>query len=140
MTFCPEIPDGHPRIIEVQEEDYSGDGGGFLLQTTACWRAYQGTWEIRNDRFYLVAVRGRYRLVADEPVFADWFTGVIRVPKGEMLQYVHMGFGSVFEQEVHTKIEKGHVVASRVVDNRGKPHDEWELGWKRKLPRQADHS
>ena len=49
------------------------------------------------------------------------------MPKGEILQYVHMGFGSVYEQEVHMKIEKGMVVATWIVDNRGKPHHEREV-------------
>jgi hypothetical protein len=50
-----------------------------------------------------------------------------------MLQYVHMGFGSVFEQEIHIKIEKGVVVRSRVVDNRGKQMDAGDLA-ERNLP------
>jgi hypothetical protein len=68
-----------------------------------------------------------------EPLLADWFSGILRVPKGEILQYVHMGFGSVFEEELHIKIAKGEVVASRIIDNRGKEHDEMKLGW-RNLP------
>lgn len=63
-------------------------------------------------------------------MLADWFSGVIRIPRGEMLHYVHMGFGSVFEQELHIKIERGVVVNSRVIDNRGRIFDERELGWK----------
>jgi len=92
-----------------------------------------GTWEIRDGRFYLVALRGRYRLTPGGPLWADWFTGVIRIPRGELLQYVHMGFGSVYEQELHIKVEHGVVVASRWIDNRGTAHDPWELG-RRNLP------
>jgi len=44
-----------------------------------------------------------------------------------------MGFGSVYEQELHIKIENGKVVNSRVVDNRGKDVNISELGW-RNLP------
>jgi hypothetical protein len=44
-----------------------------------------------------------------------------------------MGFGSVYEQELHIKIENGEVVTTQVVDNRGKTHDAWEIGW-RNLP------
>ncbi len=50
-----------------------------------------------------------------------------------MLQYVHMGFGSVFEQELHIKIENGIVVKSRVIDNRGKQFDRQKLS-KENLP------
>lgn len=135
MAFCPPLPEGHPRIAAVAEEQAIREGGSFMLFSTACWRGYQGTWEIKQGRFYLVALRGRVRLTPGDPVFADWFSGVIRIPRGEMLQYVHMGFGSVYEEELHIRIERGVVQASRTIDNRDKTraHDEYELGL-RNLP------
>ena len=60
-------------------------------------------------------------------MLADWFTGVVRVPRGKLLRYIHMGFGSVFEKELHLKIEKGRVTASRTIDNRGKEWDDYAL-------------
>ena len=44
-----------------------------------------------------------------------------------------MGFGSVYEQELHIKIANGLAVTTRIIDNRGKKHDEWKVGW-RNLP------
>jgi hypothetical protein len=133
MTFCPPLPDGHPRIFEPDPDEVVSDQDNLILGSTACWRGYQGTWEIRDNRFYLVGLRGRFQLHGDDPIFADWFSGVLRVPKGEELQYVHMGFGTVYEQEIHIKIEDGAVVKTRTIDNHGKEHDEWEIGW-RNLP------
>lgn len=129
MAFCPPLPEGHPRIFEPDPDEVAEDDRDSILASTACWRGYQGTWEIRDGRFYLVDLRGCVRLREGDAILADWFSGVLRVPKGEMLQYVHMGFGSVYEQEVHIKIESGVVVASRVIDNRGKSHDEGDIGW-----------
>ena len=129
MAFCPEIPLVMPEILIVDEEEMVASKEDFILQSTACWRGYQGTWEIRDGEFYLVDVRGRFQLRSDGPLKATWFSGVIRVPKGEMLQYVHMGFGSVYEEELHIKIDNGCVTDTRVVDNRGNQHDEKELGW-----------
>ncbi len=100
-----------------------------MVFTTACWRGYIGTWEIKDGRFYLVNITGRYKIIGNDPIPADWFTGVIQIPQGEVLHYVHMGFGSVYEQEIHVKIEKGKVVKSRVIDNRNKDVNTWELGW-----------
>ena len=130
MAFCPPLPEGHPRIYEPSREDTVSDESDFILENTACWRGYQGAWEIKDGRFYLVDLRGRLRLRGGEPILADWFSGVLRIPKGEMLQYVHMGFGSVFEQEVHIKIENGVVVTTRVIDNRGGKLNEGEIGWR----------
>ncbi len=133
MAFCPPLPKGHPHIYEPSPEEIVSDESDFILGTTACWRGYQGVWEIKNGRFYLVDLRGRLRLRDSRPILADWFSGILRIPKGKMLQYVHMGFGSVFEQEVHIKIENGVVVTTRVIDNRGRKLDESEIGW-RNLP------
>lgn len=130
MAFCPPLPDGHPRIYKQRPNEAVRDEGDFILGSTACWRGYQGTWEIKDGRFYLVGLRGRFQLRDGDPIPADWFSGVLRVPKGEQLQYVHMGFGTVFEQEVHIKIENGVVVNTRTIDNRGKELNEWEIGWK----------
>jgi len=122
MAFCPPLPYGHPRLIEVDNAEAARDAP--LVFSTACWRGYVGTWEIKGGRFFLVDVRGKYRLLGADPLFANWFTGVLRIPKGKMLHYVHMGFASVYEHEVHIKIENGVVVASRVIDNRGKSFSE----------------
>lgn len=40
---------------------------------------------------------------------------------------------SIHEQELHIKIENGIVVARRVIANRGKTLDEWQIGL-RNLP------
>jgi hypothetical protein len=129
MAFCPPLPEGHPRVREVGADEPTPEGTHPWIASTACWRGYQGTWEVRDGRFYLVALEGRYRLEGEGPLFADWFTGALRVPRGELLQYVHMGFGSVYEEEAHVRIKDGIVVALRVIDNRGKTHDRTELGW-----------
>lgn len=129
MAFCPDLPEGDPRIEERRLERLPIDAPDAVLGSTACWRRYQGTWEIRDGRFYLVDIRGCFRLREGVPILADWFSGILRVPRGEMLQYVHMGFGSVYEQEVHIKIEEGLVVATRVIDNRGKDFDAQDLKW-----------
>ena len=129
MAFCPPLPDGHPRIFEPGPDEGSTDPADLILSSTACWRGYRGTWEIKDGLLYLIALRGRLRIREGDPILGDWFSGVLRVPRGEELLYVHMGFGSVYEEEVHIKIEKGRVVATRVLDNRGKTHDGEAIGW-----------
>ena len=118
MAFCPPLPENDPRIKELDEYEIEEDHSSFF--TSACWRNYIGTWEIKEGRFYLVDIIGRYKIVRESPIFADWFSGVIRIPRGKMLYYVHMGFGSVYEKELHVKIENGLVVKTKVIDNRRK--------------------
>ncbi len=129
MAFCPPLPECHPRIIDRDAAGLPGTERDSSCYSTACWRQYIGTWEIKDDKFYLTNLIGRLRLSGDEPLVADWFSGVLRIPRGKCLQYVHMGFGSVYEEEVHIKIEKGVVVSSKIIDNRGKQFDRQSLGW-----------
>ena len=114
MCF-PPLPESHPRIIDrhVDPADYM----------TCCRRGYHGTWQIKEGRFYLVGVSGRYELQGGEPLFADWFTGTLCVARGEMIERPYIGVDAVFEEELHIDIEKGIVRETRVIDNRGKQHD-----------------
>jgi len=133
MAFCPPIPDDHPNIVTLSPQAMSegikkGEIDQFVF-STACWRQYIGTWEVKDERFYLVHVGGRFK-VNGEPVLAEWFTGTLRIPRGEQLQYVHMGFGSVYEEELHIRIENGLVIKYRLISNKGKDIDQWGLGAK----------
>src|ERR1043166_7074348 len=141
MAFCPPLPHTHERVrlVEIEElearrrEAQKGAKDrltslDIITGSTACWRRYQGTWEAKDGKFFLVGLEGRFELAGDEPLLADWFTGVLRVPRGNLLAYVHMGFGSVYEEELHIHVERGRVTGTRTYDNRGKDHNEWELG------------
>ncbi|MDD5712945.1 MAG: hypothetical protein PHY31_09360 [Smithellaceae bacterium] len=108
--------------------------GLFPASCTALWRGYVATWKIEEDALYLVkVVAGTCAADAPEipltnifpgskgPIRADWFTGTLVVPQGEILMYVHMGYGSVYEKELHIKIDKGRFIRESLIDNSGKP-------------------
>jgi hypothetical protein len=81
----------------------------FSMISTACWRGYFGTWEIKDNKLYLVSLSANIgddeRVGIDfifpdqEEVYADWFNGEIRLPTGDRLEYHHMGFASIFEKD-----------------------------------------
>ena len=48
---------------------------------------------------------------------AEWYSGVLRIPKGEVLEYVHGGYGSKFERDLFITIEKGNVIKEEEVQN-----------------------
>lgn len=113
MTSCPEIPADHERIEsvpmeEVSEAIRSGRIHGPVL-STACWRKYIATWEIREGMLYLVSIEGVYRLAGEGPLHAAWVSGVLRVPRGRMTRYVHMGFESEYEKELLITVKDGEV-------------------------------
>ena len=116
MTAFPNIPVGHERIhINSDEEARQSTAPVF---STACWRGYVGSWKIKAGRLYLTAIEGRFKLLGDEPLLADWFSGTLVVPQGKMLQYVHMGFESIYEEQVLISVEKGIVSEVTRVDIR----------------------
>ena len=49
-----------------------------------------------------------------ERVFAHWFSGTLRLPQGQLLHYVHGGFGSCYEQDLLVDVTRGVVTAKRV--------------------------
>jgi hypothetical protein len=115
----------------------------FVVTTTACWRGYIGKWIIYDQKLYLVGldahVKGRKRIRLDylfpneERVFAEWFSGEIRIPHGEILRYVHQGYGSLFEKELFLIFKNGILIGEREKDNRDlynnmdeKKKKEWE--------------
>ena len=50
-------------------------------------------------------------------VRADWYSGELRIPMGEMLKYVHGGYGSEYEQDRLVLVQAGVVVRDWVRGN-----------------------
>jgi hypothetical protein len=67
-------------------------------------------WHIDRDRLYLDRITGIYRLEGAEPLFADWVTETLRISRGEMLTYAHMGFGSVYKEDLLLDVRMGVIV------------------------------
>ena len=111
--------------------EFSGSTLKFEATSTALWRGYVGTWAIENDRLYLVKLSGNSvidgeerevgleALFPDYPdgVFAHWFTGELRCLSGALLNYVHGGFASTYEQDLFFRVQRGVVLKERTVIN-----------------------
>ena len=84
------------------------------------WRGYRGTWEIINRGLYLIDLMGFIRKGGDlklgdvfpgvDRVFAHWFSGVVRSPRGELLKYEHIGYASEYEWDYFYEFEKGILI------------------------------
>ena len=103
-------------------------------------RGYVATWEVRDDFLYLVEIDSwiceppssdnckradlkelfgeRYQ---DGRVKAMWFSGELRMPEGKVLQYVHVGYVSLYERDTILTVESGKIVDAKVIDNTKKP-------------------
>jgi len=100
----------------------------FQMNCTALWRGYLGSWEIKQERLYLVEVKPGFdddnqTTLADifpgfpGRVFAHWYTGELRIPDGEQIQYEHNGFGSQYERDILIQIKQGVVESITIKDN-----------------------
>ena len=100
----------------------------FQPDCTALVRGYVGFWEIKDGQLWLVAIEGKLKDGADchlsslfpassGPVLADWFSGTLRIIQGELLEYVHSGFMSIYERDLLIEIDRGRVVSERIQHN-----------------------
>ncbi len=99
----------------------------FVSPSTACWRGYYGQWEIKDRKLYLIELKAYlegyrevgldYLFPGQNIAFANWFSGKIRIPQGEMLDYVHMGYASLYERDLILVFENGLLTNEYIVDN-----------------------
>ena len=98
--------------------------GGQVLRwgTTANYRGYVATWEIKSDTLYLRKVKTKsfnHREVittdlvkefGTEEVVAKWYSGYLSIPRGEPIDYLHLGFGYVYDYYEIVEVKNGVVV------------------------------
>lgn len=108
----------------------------FNAVNTACYRGYCATWKVINDKIYLIdiespsQIRSKKGNDSDEPisamqklfpgqseVFAHWVSGTVKIQVGELLEYVHMGYESVYEISMYLKFENGILKEENIVRN-----------------------
>lgn len=99
--------------------------GGIV--STALWRGYVATFEVRDNIVYLKDIEVMYRdtsskgldyiwrsvlkdVVPDgKELTVDWITGLLVLPHGEIVNYVHMGYASTYENYTLLEVDKGIV-------------------------------
>ncbi|QNP45650.1 hypothetical protein H9L14_14160 [Sphingomonas sediminicola] len=106
----------------------TGNAGIFRWPHTANRRGYVASWEIADDRLYLKKLEATLHdgsaasLATLFPgttgkVFAEWYSGTLRVTDGELLEYIHVGFGSRYERDIFLEIRDGVLVGTSVQEN-----------------------
>lgn len=103
----------------------------FNYRTTACWRGYIGTWHLKNEKLYLINLKGtkynsesciledvglNFLFHEQEKVFANWFTGMLTVPQGDILTYCQDNYIPYYEHTLHLKFENGILIDFKFLD------------------------
>jgi len=97
----------------------------FTFQNTACWRSYEGTWKVKYNKLYLVKLEAftddfknkvgvDFLFPEQKEVFADWFSGVIRLPL-ENEDYMPYSIAFFSENGLFLKFKKGLLVNTKLV-------------------------
>ena len=90
---------------------------GIIEKSSNCWRGYVGTWEIKNDKLYLIDFSsGMYDVLVNLPILADWITGVGQVATGDMIKGSSWDI-TRYESEMHLTFENGLVVKTQNITN-----------------------
>ena len=100
---------------------------GFILKSTGLVRGYIGTWEIKNNQLYLISLLGfvennkkvdlNYLFPNKMEVFASWYSGDIRIPEGELLKKINLGYASIFEKDRILSFKEGILISETLKDN-----------------------
>lgn len=107
-------------------------------RSSALWRGYRGTWEIKAGRLWLVDLEATIREHHNPtdpmdwrhvdrgmdwlfpgttgPVPADWFTGTLESPRGRAQRTGQFGYGTPYVRLFH--VEAGAIVGTELQDNR----------------------
>ena len=101
---------------------------GFIYKTTALVRGYIGRWEIKNNKLFLVSLLGfienneqvdlNYLFPNQSEVFANWYSGDIRIPEGELLKKINVGYASVFEKDRFLTFKEGILISETIKNNK----------------------
>ena len=96
--------------------------------STANWRGYVATFEIIDSTIFLRDIeievedaknRIRRKSAMDDVfpgqkvVALEWFNGLLTLPYGQMIQYVHMGYSSAYENYLILEIRVGTLTKAK---------------------------
>src|SRR5690606_29149194 len=116
----------HSNPLEVYFEKYPDKRPQGGIMSTALWRGYVATFEVKDNQLFLKDIEIQYhdttskesypykwRSVIKEvfpdqkDVKIDWLTGLLVIPHGKLVNYVHMGYGSTYKNYILLEIDKG---------------------------------
>lgn len=131
----------HSNPMEQYFEQFPDKRPESEILSTGLWRGYVATFIVKEDEIYLkdieIQIDGeelnetynskwksviKELLTEQEELKIDWLTGILVIPDGKMINYVHMGYASGYSNYILLEVENGIV-------NRFKkfPHEEYQI-------------
>ena len=97
-------------ILQIDEES---------IFTTACYRGYIATWQIENDKVYLVKVFGKYKMLIKEKIFASWLHTPLKINlTNEYLgHHISKPFCQISSKELFLNVSAGEIKNKELINN-----------------------
>ena len=133
----------HNNPLESYFEKYPNKKPQSGMISSALWRGYIAIFEIKNNQLLLKDIEiqvydtsneKEYKLTQvsvinkvfpnNEIVKIDWMTGLLVLPYGKIVNYVHMGYASTYENYILLEINKGNLIQAR--DFTGKQYEKFK--------------
>jgi hypothetical protein len=102
------------------------------IVSSALWRGYVATFEVSDNQLFLKDIQIEVRkkdsdkpfetewksflaeiVSGDKKMKIDWFSGILVLPVGKIVQYVHMGYASTYENYILLEIAGGDFKRAR---------------------------
>lgn len=124
----------HSNPLEPYFEKFPGKRPKSGVMSSALWRGYVATFEIADEKLVLKDIEIQVPKKSGESfetewksalstVFPgnrktviDWFLGLLVIPNGEIVNYVHMGYGSTYENYILLEIAAGNFIKAKEFD------------------------
>ncbi|MCK5691146.1 hypothetical protein KAI87_17815 [Myxococcota bacterium] len=87
-----------------------------MTESTACWRRYIASWEIRDDKLFLSGLEGRFQLEGEEAIFAEWVSKTLEIPIDQELIGGRRSYDARYKNILLVRIDHGVVVGQRYKD------------------------
>ncbi|OJJ19476.1 hypothetical protein BKI52_21960 [marine bacterium AO1-C] len=111
----------HSNPLEKYFAKYPNKRPQSKIRSTGLWRGYKATFKIQDETLLVkdieiqVQVNGDYKWRSViQKVFPNkasrkllWYKGILVMPHGKMINYVHMGYGSTYEKYTLLEIKEG---------------------------------
>jgi hypothetical protein len=108
LMNVPSIPDSVIQLIPQE----------FYTDSTALSRGYVATWEIKENKLYLIDLSSsNYELIKKTPIFADWINKQLEFGTGNKKfsnSYIYL---HEYETNIHITIENGIVIEVNSYEN-----------------------
>jgi len=121
----------HAEIERITYPNLKDDEPRQAIFSTACWRGYRAEWIVLNDSIFLNNIYNCHNknlkvnlndifpsIKEDEKIFASWINGDLILPQGDCIEYVHLGYHSIYERETVLNVGYGLLKNYEVFHNR----------------------